>query len=128
MRRLLIADAVMCKAFDDHAALTGNPPEAARRTVDGYICKIVPFFNIIVFYEVGYRLSRMLLGPFSKVSVDHEDRAARRQLPKDAVVVYLMNHCSNADYVLVGYALTGQVDSVYAVGERAQAVSLMRLI
>ena len=45
-------------------------------------------------------------------------------LPRDAVLVYLMNHRSNADYVLVSYALAGQVAISYAVGEWARAFPL----
>jgi glycerol-3-phosphate O-acyltransferase len=61
------------------------------------------------------------------VTVEFENRAAFQQLPKDAVLVYLMNHRSNADYVLVGYALSGQVAISYAVGEWARAFPLEHL-
>jgi glycerol-3-phosphate O-acyltransferase len=60
-------------------------------------------------------------------AVEHEDRAALRRLPRNAVVVYLMNHRSNADYVLVGYALAGQVAISYAVGEWARAFPLEQI-
>jgi glycerol-3-phosphate O-acyltransferase len=86
-----------------------------------------PFFSIIAYYEIGYRVSRWLLGILYNVTVDHEDRAATRALPRDAVVVYLMNHRSNADYVLVGYALAGQVAISYAVGEWARAFPLEQI-
>ena len=39
-------------------------------------------------------------------------------------LVYLMNHRSNADYVLVSYALAGRVAISYAVGEWARAFPL----
>src|SRR5947208_7855317 len=45
----------------------------------------------------------------------------------DAVLVYLMNHRSNADYVLVSYALAGDVAISYAVGEWARAFPLEHL-
>jgi glycerol-3-phosphate O-acyltransferase len=44
--------------------------------------------------------------------------------PKDAVVVYIINHRSNADYVLVGYVLSGRVAISYAVGEWARTFPL----
>ena len=40
------------------------------------------------------------------------------------MIVYVMNHRSNADYVLVSYALAGQVAISYAVGEWARAFPL----
>ena len=127
VRGLLLADTVIAAAVDEHVATTGTDTQTAWRMVDEYVREIVPFFSIIAYYEVGFRLSRMLLGLFYKVTVEYEDRAAVRRLPKDAVVVYLMNHRSNADYVLVGFALSGQVAISYAVGEWARAFPLEQI-
>ena len=127
VRGLLLADPVIATAVDEHVATTGTDPATTWRMVDVYVREIVPFFSIIAYYEVGFRLSRMLLGLFYKVTVEYEDRAAVRRLPKDAVVVYLMNHRSNADYVLVGFALSGQVAISYAVGEWARAFPLEQI-
>jgi glycerol-3-phosphate O-acyltransferase len=127
VRELLLADPVIAAAVEEHVAATDQTSTAAWLMVDDYVHEIVPFFNIIAYYEVGFRLSRMLLGLFYKVSVEYEDRAAVRRLPKDAVVVYLMNHRSNADYLLVGFALSGQVAISYAVGEWARAFPLEQI-
>ncbi|MES3032378.1 MAG: 1-acyl-sn-glycerol-3-phosphate acyltransferase [Gemmatimonadota bacterium] len=127
VRGLLLADPVIAAAVEEHVATTGTTREVAWGMVDAYVREIVPFFNIIAYYEVGFRLSRLLLGLFYKVTVEYEDRAAVRRLPKDAVAVYLMNHRSNADYVLVGYALSGQVAISYAVGEWARAFPLEQI-
>ena len=127
VRGLLLADPVIATAVEDHVASTGTDRDVAWRMVDEYVHEIVPFFNIIAYYEVGFRLSRMLLGFFYKVTVEYEDRSAVRRLPKDAVVVYLMNHRSNADYLLVGFALSGQVAISYAVGEWARAFPLEQI-
>jgi glycerol-3-phosphate O-acyltransferase len=55
-------------------------------------------------------------------------RYARRDtfdaMPRESIVIYLMNHRSNADYVLAGYALAGQVAISYAVGEWARVFPL----
>ena len=60
---------------------------------------------------------------FRVVVVDKGERAAA-QLPKDAVVIYLFNHRSNADYVIAAHALAGQVALSYAVGEWARVFPL----
>ncbi len=120
----LLGDPVIAKAVGTHAKEHGLAPEAVWRTVAGYIDEIVPFFNILAYYRFGYFVSRSLLNLFYRVSVEqHGDRGAS-SLPKDAIVVYLMNHRSNADYVLVGYVLTGRVAISYAVGEWARAFPL----
>ncbi|MEO7361059.1 MAG: hypothetical protein ABI120_12065 [Gemmatimonadaceae bacterium] len=41
-----------------------------------------------------------------------------------SVVIYLMNHRSNSDYILVAYVMMGNVSISYAVGEWARAFPL----
>ena len=120
----LMNDPVIAKAVASHAREHDVAPEAVWRTVAAYVDEIVPFFNILAYYRFGYFVSRALLNLFYKVSVDQHGERGAASLPKDAIVVYLMNHRSNADYVLVGYVLTGRVAISYAVGEWARAFPL----
>jgi len=124
VRERLLNDPGIASAVSDHAASTDTTADAGWRRVDEYVREIVPFFNVVAYYQVGYRLAGWLLNLFYKVTVEHEDRTALDALPRDAVVVYLMNHRSNADYILVSYALAGRVAISYAVGEWARAFPL----
>jgi glycerol-3-phosphate O-acyltransferase len=124
VRERLLNDALIADAVRNHAASTGISVDAAWRRVDEYVREIVPFFNVVAYYQIGYRVAGRLLSLFYKVSVDHEDPSKLDELPRNAVVVYLMNHRSNADYVLVSYALAGRVAISYAVGEWARAFPL----
>jgi glycerol-3-phosphate O-acyltransferase len=120
----LIDDVRIGEAVREHAAGTGLSEEQVWKKVDGYVHEIVPFFNVVAYYQIGYRISGWLLNLFYKVSVDFAEPKAKERLPRDAVIVYVMNHRSNADYVLVSYALAGQVAISYAVGEWARAFPL----
>jgi glycerol-3-phosphate O-acyltransferase len=124
VRERLIGDARIGDAVREHAAGTGLSEEQVWKKVDGYVHEIVPFFNVVAYYQIGYRISGWLLNLFYKISVDFAEPKARERLPRDAVLVYVMNHRSNADYVLVSYALAGQVAISYAVGEWARAFPL----
>jgi glycerol-3-phosphate O-acyltransferase len=124
VRARLLADAGIGEAVREHAAGNGLPEAQVWKTVDGYLYEIVPFFNVVAYYQIGYRAAGWLLNLFYKVSVDFAEPKARERLPKDSVIVYVMNHRSNADYVLVSYALAGQVAISYAVGEWARAFPL----
>ena len=117
-------DEVIADAVRSHSAENGTSQHEAWRRVDGYIREIVPFFNVVAYYQIGYRAAGWLLNLFYKTSVDFEDARAKERLPRDAVVVYVMNHRSNADYILVSWALAGQVAISYAVGEWARAFPL----
>jgi glycerol-3-phosphate O-acyltransferase len=124
VRARLLADERIAEAVAAHAAEHGISEPAAWRTVENYVQEIVPFFNVVAYYQIGYRVSGWLLNMFYKVSVEFAEPRARERLPRDAVIVYVMNHRSNADYVLVSYALAGQVAISYAVGEWARAFPL----
>ena len=127
VRQQLLDDPVIREAVERHATDNGTSTTETWKIVDRYVDEIVPFFNIIAYYHLGYRAAGWVLNLFYKVSVEHEDVSGRNSLPRDAVLVYLMNHRSNADYVLVSYALAGDVAISYAVGEWARAFPLEHL-
>ena len=124
VRERLMNDDIIADAVRTHAEETGTPMHEGWKRVDAYIHEIVPFFNVVAYYQIGYHISGWLLHLFYKTSVDFEDERAKARLPSDAVIVYVMNHRSNADYILVSYALAGQVAISYAVGEWARAFPL----
>src|SRR6478736_1178350 len=109
VRDLLLANDEIARAVKSHAAVHGLSSGKVWKLVRHYIDEIVPFFNILAYYRVGYFSSRAVLNMFYKVSAEHHPAWSGHPLPRDAIVVYLMNHRSNADYVLVGYVLSGRV-------------------
>ena len=124
VRERLLSDPIIREAVAAHATETDAAEAAVWERVDQYIHEIVPFFNVVAYYQLGYRAAEWLLNLFYKVTVEHEDEAALETVPRDSVLVYLINHRSNADYVLVSYALAGRVAISYAVGEWARAFPL----
>ncbi|HLA88955.1 MAG TPA: 1-acyl-sn-glycerol-3-phosphate acyltransferase [Gemmatimonadaceae bacterium] len=123
----LLSDAAIATAVRAHAANQQLPPAAVWRTVRAYVDEIVPVFSVLAYYQFGLALSRAVLTLFWKVDVAHVRRASFVELPRDSIVIHLMNHRSNADYVLAGYALAGQVAISYAVGEWARVFPLESL-
>ncbi|MDB4871222.1 MAG: Acyltransferase family protein associated with ethylmalonyl-CoA pathway, partial [Gemmatimonadales bacterium] len=124
IRETLLADEEIAAAVKEHAIEHSMEEAVVWRRVEAYIDEIVPFFNILTYYKVGLAVSKALLGFFYKVSAEYAGRESSELLPRDAIVIYLMNHRSNADYVLVGYVLSGRVAISYAVGEWARTFPL----
>src|ERR1700694_3698408 len=124
IKETLLADDSTAAAVKEHAAECATDESAAWQRVEAYIDEIVPFFNILTYYKVGLVVSKALLNFFYKVSAEYAGKKASETLPRDAIVIYLMNHRSNADYVLVGYVLSGTVAISYAVGEWARTFPL----
>ncbi len=120
----LLADEAIAAAVRAHAEEHAIPSSRVWRQVRRYIAEIVPAFNLLMYYRFGYTLSKALLGIFYKTTVTVRRPDAIAALPRESIVVYLMNHRSNADYVLAGYGLAGQVAISYAVGEWARVFPL----
>jgi glycerol-3-phosphate O-acyltransferase len=124
VRESLLANPALVRAVSAHSAAHGLSTDKVWLRVEEYIHEIIPSFNILAYYRFGYFVSRSLLHLFYKVSAEHHPAWSGQPLPRNAIVVYLMNHRSNADYLLVGYVLSGKVAISYAVGEWARAFPL----
>lgn len=116
----LILDPVVVAAMRDHMRQHRLTELEVRVRVERYIDEILPFFNVLSYYRLGYNLAKATLNLLYKVTVDYQDEAALERIPRRDVVVYLMNHRSNADYVVVAYVLARGVAVSYAVGEWAR--------
>ena len=117
----LLADPVVRDAAAAHAREHHLPERDVSRRVSRYVDEIVPYLNVLTYYKVGYNAAKLFLNLLYKVSVDYQDEAALGRIPKRDVVVYLMNHRSNADYIVVAYVLARGTHVSYAVGEWARA-------
>jgi glycerol-3-phosphate O-acyltransferase len=124
IRETLLADETIASGVKAHALENSVDEATTWKRVEGYIDEIVPFFNILTYYKIGLVVSRVLLNFFYKISAEYAAGPSAVKVPKDAIVIYLMNHRSNADYVLVGYVLSGRVAISYAVGEWARTFPL----
>lgn len=113
-------DPAIREAIGAHAAAHGMAPDKVTRKVERYIEEIVPFFNVLSYYKLGYNISRLLINLLYKASIEYQDRSALDEVPENDVVLYVMNHRSNADYVVVAYVLARVVSISYAVGEWAR--------
>jgi glycerol-3-phosphate O-acyltransferase len=113
-------DPAITAAVQAHMAEHRLPEPAVRRQVQKYLDEIIPHFNVLSYYKIGYNLAKIVVNLLYKTSVDYQDERALAQIPKRDVVVYLMNHRSNADYVVVAYVLARGVHVSYAVGEWAR--------
>ena len=118
---MLADDPVITAAVQAHMAEHGLPETTVRRQVRKYLDEIIPHFNVLSYYKVGYNVAKIVVNLLYKTSVDYQDERALQEIPRNDVVVYLMNHRSNADYVVVAYVLARDVHVSYAVGEWARA-------
>ena len=120
IRDELILDPVVVEAMRAYMKEKKVTEEETRARVEEYIDEILPFFNVLSYYKIGYNISKLVLRLLYKLSIEYEDRDTLEKIPRRDMVVYLMNHRSNADYVVVAYVLAQGVAVSYAVGEWAR--------
>lgn len=104
----------------DHAREQGLTVQEVQERVEEYIDEIVPFFNLLSYYKLGYWVANLFLNMIYEVVIDQENAEKLKGIPSDSVVVFIMNHRSNIDYILVAYMLARQISLSYAVGEWAR--------
>ena len=118
-----VVDAVRFYAKEHHVSI-----EDATQQARVYLREIVPKFNLLAYYRLGAPLARGIMHFLYRPVVEHKTlRDFNARAPKNAVVVYLINHRSNADYVLVAHMLFKFVSLSYAVGEWARVWPLNHL-
>ncbi|MEM6658163.1 MAG: 1-acyl-sn-glycerol-3-phosphate acyltransferase [Pseudomonadota bacterium] len=128
MIQRLIYDPQVTHAAQQYARETGIPEGVAFEQARGYAREIVPSFSAVAYFSIAIRLARKLSNAFYDVRLSYEDENAVQQIDPEATVVFVMNHRSNMDYVLVTYLAAQQSALSYAVGEWARVWPLSRLI
>ena len=123
----LVHDPDVARAISDHARIEGVPPQVAYETASRYAREIVPSFSAIIYFGVATRLARWLSRSLYRVRVTGEAEALA-EIDANATVVFVLNHRSNMDYVLVTWLTASRTALAYAVGEWARRWPLRPLI
>ncbi len=109
------------RAVQEYAKQHHVSVEQATRQARQYLQEIVPKFNLLAYYRIGAPLARAIMHFLYRVVVDRKPlREFNDRMAKGAAVVYIINHRSNADYVLVAHMLFKFISLSYAIGEWAR--------
>ncbi|PZR01065.1 MAG: glycerol-3-phosphate acyltransferase [Cereibacter sphaeroides] len=120
-------DPKVMEAVVEQARVAGVPESVTFQKARAYAGEIVPSFSATVYFGFATRAARWLSGWFYRVQLGPVD-AAISQIDRQATVIYVMNHRSNMDYVLVTWLVADRSAISYAVGEWAQVWPLSALI
>ena len=104
------------------------PREVAMAEVQRYAREIVPTFNAYIYFRIGYALARAVAQLFYRVRLGFADDETLAGVAPGTTVVFVMNHRSNMDYVLVAFLAAERTALSYAVGEWARIWPLQQLI
>lgn len=124
----LAYDPRVLEAADEHARRAGIPREVAMEKVRRYAREIVPAFNAYLYFRIGYWAARRLARLLYRVRLGYADEAGLAAIERGSTMVFVMNHRSNMDYVLVAYLAASRAALSYAVGEWARIWPLQTLV
>jgi glycerol-3-phosphate O-acyltransferase len=128
MIQRLIYDPAVLRAVAEEARENGIPENVAFERARDFAREIVPAFSATIYFSFGIRLARWLSRSLYRIRLSEIDMAALDRLPPDAAVVFVMNHRSNMDYVLVTWLVSPSGALSYAVGEWARVWPLSAMI
>ena len=124
----LIHDPEIAAEAERFAEAENRPRREVAEQVERYAREIVPAFNAYIYFRFGYWLSRRIAQALYRVRLGAIDDRALAAVPPDSTVVFVMNHRSNMDYILVSYLAAERTALSYAVGEWARIWPLESLV
>ncbi|MEP1964175.1 1-acyl-sn-glycerol-3-phosphate acyltransferase [Tateyamaria sp.] len=128
MIQRIIYDPEVTKAIVTHARENDVPENVAFEKARGYARETVPSFSAVAYFSFGTRVARWLANALYDVRTSPNNEATLKQIDPEAAVMFVMNHRSNMDYMLVTYLAARASALSYAVGEWARVWPLSLLI
>jgi glycerol-3-phosphate O-acyltransferase len=111
-----------------HCRETGLSLEDALVKVRRYAREIVPSFSVPLYSKIGNGLSKLVSRLLYRIRVGFIDEEGLSNVHPYSSPVFIMNHRSNMDYVLLGYLSFRRVALSFAVGEWARVWPLKQLV
>jgi len=124
----LVYDPKVIEAIQLEAVQRNCPREIVQSEVVSYAKEIVPSFNAYLYFRFGYWLSKKIALLLYRVRINFTVDEEFKNIDSDSTVVFMMNHRSNMDYLLVSFLAAEKTALSYAVGEWAKIWPLQTLI
>lgn len=128
MIQRLLYDPEVSQAILEYARKEKVPENVAFEQASRYAREIVPSFSATAYFSIGIRLAKWLSESLYRIQLGTFDRKRLAEIDPDAAVVFVINHRSNMDYVLVTYLAANAGALSYAVGEWAHIWPLSPII
>jgi len=116
----LTYDPEVMKVVQAVATERGVTHDGVMAEVATYAREMVPSFSPVVYFHLGYRAARWFIRAFYWVRLGFAHKNALAKFPDTASVVFVINHRSNMDYLLVTYLASRDVAMSYGAGEWAR--------
>lgn len=96
--------------------------------IEHYAKEIVPAFRPYVYFRLATWMARRILRTLYRVRMGRGDQSGLKALGHDVSIVFVMNHRSNMDYVLVAHLARSRAALSFAAGEWARVWPIQQLV
>lgn len=132
-KKRIIADRLFCdkevvSAIKEYAKDNDVSKAKAEKLAQKYIWDTVPSFNAYIYQRVSYWFARKVSWHLYRVRGHVLDAEKLMKVDPEATIVFVLNHRSNMDYILVSYLASKSAAISYAVGEWAKIWPLKSII
>lgn len=124
----LVYDEEVLKEAQRYATEHNMTRAVAVAKVESYAKEIVPSFNAYIYYRYSYSIAKFLSRLFYRIRVNFIDNHRLKDVDHDSTIVFIMNHRSNVDYILLSHLVSQQTTLSYAIGEWAKIWPLHSLL
>jgi glycerol-3-phosphate O-acyltransferase len=124
----LVYDPQVIEAIQQQAHERQCPREVVQAEVIAYAKEIIPSFNAYLYFRFGYWLAKKIARLLYRVRIGLAENQEFASIDPASTVVFVMNHRSNMDYILVSFLAAEKAALSYAVGEWAKIWPLQTLI
>jgi len=124
----LVYDPKVLEAVQQTARERECPREIVQTEVMSYAREIVPSFNAYLYFRIGYWIAKKIARLLYRVRIGITGDEQFSSVDPESTVVFVINHRSNMDYVLVAFLAAEKTTLSYAVGEWAKIWPLQTLI
>jgi len=124
----LMFDPAVLEEMEKISKAEGISQGLLSKRVKQFAREIVPAFNVYFYFRIGYALSRSIGKWLYRVRLTYQNEESISKIPEQSAVIFVMNHRSNMDYVLVSYLVAEKMALSYAVGEWARIWPLQQMV
>lgn len=124
----LVFDPEVLGEIERYATANKVTRAVAQDLAREYAREIVPSFSAYAYFGIGARIARFISTALYRVRLGYMDEETLKTVDPDSSVIFVINHRSNMDYVLVTYMVSASSALSYAVGEWARVWLLQSLI
>lgn len=124
----LLSDPEVVTAIAEETQSSNQSASDIQRSAEQYAQELVPSFNVLLYFRLGYWLARSFLRFLYRVKVGYTSEKQYDKIDPDSCIVIVSNHRSNVDPFFLIYLASRRAAISYSAGEWARGFPFQHLL